>query len=85
MPIRIQLTHHFDADPDPTFQFNTDPCGSGSTTLMQTLLFLLYLGLYGIYLDTVNEREKENTLHIFPLLKVSNLRHAPLDKKVMLA
>ncbi len=78
-------TYHFDADPDPTVQFDADPCGSRSTTLIQTLLFLLYLDLYGFDLDTVNKREKVNTLDICQLLKVSNLRHAPLDKKVMLA
>jgi hypothetical protein len=46
------LAYHFDADPDPayhfdadanpdtdpTFQFDADPCGSGSTSLENTML-----------------------------------------------
>ncbi len=27
------LAYHSDADLDPTFQFDEDPCGSGSATL----------------------------------------------------
>jgi hypothetical protein len=34
--MRIWIQHiTFDADPDPTIQFDADPCGSGSTTLAQ--------------------------------------------------
>ncbi len=51
MRIRIlDPAYHFDADPgpelaylfdpDPTFQFDVNPCGSGSTTLQTAKMFL---------------------------------------------
>ncbi len=45
---------HFDASPDadPTYQFEADQCGSGSTTLALTILFL------GKCFNTPREREQ---------------------------
>ncbi len=37
------LDEDADSDPDPIFQFNADPCGSGSTTLPMRVSGSLYL------------------------------------------